>query len=89
MARYRFQPRRAPLVRSGVPTDWFEEDLGARAALTSRWQSFGAEVLTQEENLASLAAIDRKLVAKVETINLPHWVVLDMGSTGIPVYGQR
>jgi len=45
--------------------------------------------LTQEENLASLAAIDRKLVAKMETINLPHWVMLDMGSTGIPVYGQR
>jgi hypothetical protein len=34
--------------------------------LTSRLQSFETEVLTQEENLAGLAALNRELVATVE-----------------------
>ena len=59
------------------------------AALISRLQSFETELLSQEENLPGLAAIDRELSAKVETIDPSYWVVLDMGSTGIPVYGQR
>ena len=33
------------------------------AALTSRLQSFETEVLTQEENLAGLAALNRELIA--------------------------
>jgi F0F1-type ATP synthase alpha subunit len=36
------------------------------AALTSRLQSFETEVLTQEENLAGLAALNRELIAQVE-----------------------
>ena len=36
------------------------------AALTSRLQSFETEVLTQEENLAGLAALNRELLARVE-----------------------
>jgi hypothetical protein len=36
-------------------------------------------VLTQEENLAGLAAIHRELRAKSEAIASPHCVVLDMG----------
>jgi len=59
------------------------------AALTSRLQSFETELLTQEENLAGLAAINRELIAKVETIDSPQRVVLDMDSTEIPVYGQQ
>ena len=35
------------------------------AALTSRLQSFETEVLTQEENLAGLALVNRSLIAKV------------------------
>ncbi len=41
------------------------------AALTSRLQSFETEVLTQEENLAGLAALNRELVGKAEAIVSP------------------
>jgi hypothetical protein len=59
------------------------------AALTSRLQSFETDLLTQEENLTGLAALNRELVAKAETIDSPQRVVLDMDSTEIPVYGQQ
>jgi hypothetical protein len=59
------------------------------AALTSRLQPFETELLTQEKNLAGLAAINRELLAKLETIDSPQRVVLDMDSTEIPVYGQQ
>jgi Transposase DDE domain group 1 len=59
------------------------------AALTSRLQSFETEVLTQEENLAGLAALNRELLARVEAIDSPRRVVLDMDSTEVPVYGDQ
>ena len=59
------------------------------AALTSRLQSFETELLTQEVNLGGLAAINRELIAKAETIDAPQKLVLDMDSTEIPVYGQQ
>jgi Transposase DDE domain group 1 len=59
------------------------------AALTSRVQSFGTELLTQEENLSGLAVINRGLIARAETVDSPQRVVLDMDSTEIPVYGQQ
>jgi DDE family transposase len=59
------------------------------AALTSRLQSFKTELLTQEENLAGLAAVNRALIARVEEIDSPQRVVLDMDSTEIPVYGDQ
>jgi len=59
------------------------------AALTSRLQSFETGVLTQEDNLAGLAALNRELVAKVEAIDSPRRIVLDMDSTEIPVYGEQ
>jgi hypothetical protein len=52
-------------------------------------QSFETELLTQEENLTGLGTINRELLAKVETIDSPQRVVLDMDSTEIPVYGQQ
>lgn len=42
------------------------------AALTSWLQSFETELLTQEKNLAGLAAINRELLAKVETKDSPQ-----------------
>ena len=59
------------------------------AALTSRLQSFETELLTQDENLAGLAAINRELIARTEEIESRQRVVLDMDSTEIPVYGQQ
>jgi hypothetical protein len=59
------------------------------AALTSRLQSFETELLTQADNLAGLAALNRELTARAETIDSPRRVVLDMDSTEIPVYGQQ
>ena len=59
------------------------------AALTSRLQSFETDLLAQDENVAGLAAINRELLAKAETLESPRRVVLDMDSTEIPVYGQQ
>ena len=59
------------------------------AALTSRLQSFETEVLTQADNLAGLAALNRELVAGVEAIDSRQRIVLDMDSTEIPVYGEQ
>jgi hypothetical protein len=59
------------------------------AALTSRLQSFETDLLAQEENLVGLAAFNRELIAKAETIESQPRVVLDMDSTEIPVYGQQ
>src|ERR1017187_9370625 len=59
------------------------------AALTSRLQSFETELLTQEENLAGLAAINRDLIARAEAVDSTQRVVVDMDSTEIPVYGQQ
>jgi hypothetical protein len=57
--------------------------------LTSRLQSFETELLTQAENLAGLAVLNRELVAKGETIASRRRVALDMDSTEIPVYGRQ
>ena len=59
------------------------------AGLTSRLQSFETELLTQADNLAGLAARNRELTARAETIDSPRRVVLDMDSTEIAVYGQQ
>src|SRR5271156_246196 len=59
------------------------------AALTSRLQSFETGVLTQEENLAGLAALNRELLAKAEAIASTRRVVLDMDSTEVRVHGQQ
>jgi hypothetical protein len=60
------------------------------AALTSRLQSFETVLPTQEKkNLAGLAAINRELIAKAETIDSSQRVVLDMDSIEIPVYGHK
>ena len=46
-------------------------------------------MLTQEDNLAGLAALNRQLVAKVEAIASPRRIVLDMDSTEVAVYGRQ
>ena len=56
------------------------------AALTSRLQTFETEMLAEEENFASLARINRELIAKAEAIDAQQRIVLDMDSTEIPVF---
>jgi hypothetical protein len=57
--------------------------------LNSRLQSFETQVLTQVDNLAGMAALNRELVARVEAIDSPRRIVLDMDSTEIPAYGEQ
>jgi hypothetical protein len=45
-------------------------------------------MLTEEENFAGLARINRELIGRVEAVDSPQRAVLDMDSTEIPVYGQ-
>ena len=52
--------------------------------MTSRLQSIETELLTQARNLVGLAAINREFIAKLETIDSPQLVVLDMDSIEIP-----
>jgi hypothetical protein len=74
---------RAAFARPDVPADWFRGDLGAWGGA-----DFSAAIV-REKNLSALAAINRELVAKAETIDPPQRVVLDMNGTEIPVYGQQ
>ena len=59
------------------------------AALTSRLQSFETELLTQADNLAGIATLNRDLVARAEAIDSSRRIVLDMDSTEVPLYGQQ
>ena len=52
-------------------------------------QTFETEMLAEEENFAGLARINRELIGKVEPLDPAQRVVLDMGSTEIPVYGEQ
>ena len=51
--------------------------------------SFETEVLTEEQNLAGLAALNRELITRAEAIDSPRRAVLDMDSTEVPVFGQQ
>ena len=59
------------------------------AERAARLQSFETELLTQGGNLAGLAAVNRRLTAKVEAIDSLQRGVPDMDSTGVPVSGQQ
>jgi Transposase DDE domain group 1 len=49
----------------------------------------GRTLLTQEENLAGLAALNRELLARVEAIASPRRIVLDLDSTEVRVHGRQ
>jgi Transposase DDE domain group 1 len=46
-------------------------------------------MLAEEKNFAGLAAINRERIARVEAIDSPQRIVLDMDPTEIPVYGRQ
>jgi len=81
-------------MRSGLsqdPTfrvDRFREALWDRgAALTSRVADLRDGILTEEENFAGLARLNRELIGKAEALGSPYRTVLDMDSTEIPSTG--
>ena len=59
------------------------------AALTSCLQTLETEMLAEEENFAGLARINRKLIGKASAFDSTQRVVLNLGRTEIPVYGQQ
>ena len=68
----------------GSPKIW---DRGA--ALTSTLHWFETELLTREQNLVGLMAVNREVIGRVEALNRTDRVVLDMDSSESPVHGQQ
>ncbi len=59
------------------------------AALTSTLHWFETELLTREENLIGLMALNRETLAQAEALDKSDRVVLDMDSSESPVHGQQ
>ena len=68
----------------GSPKRW---DRGA--ALTSTLQWFETELLTREENLIGLMAVNRDVLAQAEASDGSVCIVLHMDSSESPVHGQQ
>jgi hypothetical protein len=58
------------------------------AALTSTWHWFETELLTKEENLLGLMALNRETLGQAEFFNRSDRVVLDMDSSESPVRAE-
>jgi hypothetical protein len=68
----------------GSPKIW---DRGA--ALTSTLHWFETELLTKEENLIGLMALNRDVLAQADALDDSDRVVLDIDSSESPVHGQQ
>ena len=68
----------------GSPQRW---DRGG--ALTSTLHWFETELLTHEENLAGLRAVNRAVLAQAELATPADRIVLDMDSSESPVHGAQ
>jgi len=68
----------------GSPKIW---DRGA--ALTSTLHWFETELLTREENLVGLMAVNRDVIGQAETLDRSDRTVLDMDSSESPVHGEQ
>ena len=68
----------------GSPKRWDRS-----AALTSTLHWFETELLTREENLVGLMAVNRDLIGQAETLDRSDRIVLDMDSSESPVHGQQ
>ena len=68
----------------GSPKRW-----NRNAALTSTLHWFETELLTREENLVGLMAVNCDLIGQAETLDRSERVVLDMDSSESPVHGQQ
>ena len=63
--------------------------LDRRAALTSTLHWFETELLTRDDNLDGLMAVNRDLIGQAETFDRADRIVLDMDSSESPVQGQQ
>ena len=68
----------------GSPTRWDRS-----AALTSTLHWFETELLTRDDNLVGLMAVNRDLIGRAETCDRSDRTVLDMDSSESPVHGQQ
>ena len=68
----------------GSPTRW---DRSANLTSTLHW--FETELLTREENLVGLMAVNRDVIGQAETMDRSDRTVLDMDSSESPVHGQQ
>jgi Transposase DDE domain group 1 len=68
----------------GSPQRWDRS-----AALTSTLHWFETELLTREENLVGLMAVNRDVIGQAETMDRSDRTVLDMDSSESPVHGQQ
>ena len=68
----------------GSPTRWDRS-----AALTATLHWFETELLTREDNLVGLMAVNRDLIGQAETFARSDRMVLDMDSSKSPVHGQQ
>ena len=59
------------------------------AALTSTLHWFETELLTREENLVGLMALNRDVLAQTDLVDDTDRVVLDLDSSESPVHGQQ
>jgi hypothetical protein len=59
------------------------------AALTSTLHWFETELLTKEENLLGLMALNRETLGQAECLDSSDRVVLDMDSSESPVHGEQ
>jgi Transposase DDE domain group 1 len=59
------------------------------AALTSTLHWFETELLTREENLVGLMAVNRDVIGQAKTFDRSDRTVLDMDSSESPVHGQQ
>jgi hypothetical protein len=59
------------------------------AALTSTLHWFETELLTREENLIGLTALNRETLGRAESLDGSERVVLDMDSSESPVHGEQ
>ena len=63
--------------------------LDRRAALTSTLHWFETELLTRDDNLDGLMAVNRDLIGQAEMFDRADRIVLDMDSSESPVHGQQ
>ena len=68
----------------GSPRRWDRS-----AALTSTLHWFETELLTRDDNLVGLMAVNRDLIGQAETFAHADRIVLDMDSSESPVHGQQ